>query len=160
MPAILSQCRKYRYSLSRDTGLLVPEKGTALFVMLNPSTADESKDDPTIRRCKGFATRWDCNGFIVGNLYALRATNPKELWKAGDPIGPDNDYHLQELMAEIKEVVCAWGNNARPDRVKAFVDIANKVKANLWCLGITKEGQPKHPLYVKAEQELISWRPQ
>ena len=159
MGAVISLCNKYRYSLSRDTGLLNPEKGSAFFVMLNPSTADRFTDDPTIRRCMGFAKTWDCSGLVVGNLYGLRTTDPKALWKSDGPIGIMNNYWLRQMMSEMKDVICAWGNNAKPDRVEAFVKIAHEANAELWCLGINKNGNPKHPLYIKAEQELIKWEP-
>lgn len=158
MGAKLSSCKKYRYSLSRDTGLLTPDKGIVLFIMLNPSTADAFTEDPTIRRCMGFAKTWGHSGLVVGNLYALRATNPKELWKADNPIGRNNDYWLKQMMSETKDVVCAWGNNAQPDRAREFINIARELYVNLWCLGINKDGSPRHPLYIKADQKLISYK--
>ena len=153
--AIISDCQKYRYMLKRPADFLYPEKSTALFIMLNPSTADAAIDDPTIRRCRGFSKLWGCNGVIVANLYAFRATNPKELWTTDDPIGPENDIWLSSLVREHGDVVCAWGANAKPDRVNRFCEIVSQFDARLWCLGITKKGQPKHPLYIKASQPLI-----
>lgn len=155
MSAIISDCGKYRYVLRRDPDLLA-EKTPALFVMLNPSTADAREDDNTIRRCKGFAKKWGCAGFIVVNLYAFRTKSPKLLFKAEDPVGPDNDHHLgNQLFAG--DVVCAWGNNAREDRVQEFFKLAKKAGARLWHLGLTKAGQPTHPLFIRADQPLIRW---
>lgn len=157
MGAKISACGKYRYWLTRPAATDTPEKGTALFIMLNPSTADAELDDPTIRRCRGFAETWDCAGLTVGNLYALRATDPKELSRALDPVGPSNDMHLYKLCQEYGDVVCAWGTNAKPERVQAFCAIAERASVRLWCLGTTKSGAPRHPLYIKADQSLIAW---
>ncbi len=161
--ALISPCKSYRYWLSRDlesksaAGKLA-EKSIALFVMLNPSTADAEIDDPTIRRCIGFAKRWNSNGIIVTNLYALRATDPKQLWKSDDPVGKDNDYWLRTLSSEYLDVICGWGDNAKPDRVAKFKLMMDEIGARLWCLGTTKSGAPMHPLYIKSDQLLIKWK--
>ena len=156
--AFISDCEKYRYWLKREPQIQMPEKGTVLFVMLNPSTADASIDDPTIRRCRGFAKLWDCNGIIVANLYALRSTDPKQLWNSDDPVGKSNDYWLRTLASEHIDVVCAWGANAKQERVDKFKLMMGEVGARLWCLGTTKSGVPKHPLYIKADQPLLEWK--
>lgn len=155
--ALISDCEKYRYWLTRSCENMFPEKGSALFVMLNPSTADANIDDPTIRRCIGFARSWDCNSLTVANLYAYRATKPSELWKCNDPIGPDNDRWLWKLAKEHGDIVCAWGDQAKPERVKEFKKIAKEADVKLWCLGTNKSGSPKHPLYLKADQKLVKW---
>lgn len=157
MTAIISQCGTYRYLLTRQADFTNPERSTALFIMLNPSTADATIDDPTIRRCRGFARFWDCNGIAVANLYALRATNPKELWSHADPVGPQNDNHLQRLAREYGDIVCAWGSNAKPERVAFVVSLLRENKARLFCLGTTKDGSPRHPLYVRGDQPLVPW---
>ncbi|PWU30679.1 hypothetical protein DK254_00030 [Pseudomonas sp. RW407] len=159
MDAIISDCGLYRYLLTRETGLLLAEKPGALFVMLNPSTADATLDDPTIRRCIGFATAWDCAGLAVANLYAYRATDPRELWRCADPVGPENDRHLAALAAEYGDIVCAWGSHARPERVAAVVNLLQAAGARLWCLGANQDGSPKHPLYIKRDQPLVEWQP-
>ena len=125
--------------------------------MLNPSTADATVDDPTIRRCRGFARAWDCNGIVVANLYALRATDPAELWRHPEPVGPLNDFHLQRLALEHETVVCAWGANARRERVAQVRALFTGPHHRLMCLGVTKDGSPRHPLYVRADQPLIEW---
>jgi hypothetical protein len=155
MSAVISDDRKYRYLLSRPPVSKYPDKGTALFIMLNPSTADAELDDPTIRRCRGFAEHWGCNGIVVANLYALRATNPKELWSSDDPVGGLNDMYLRNLAKEYETVVFAFGGNAKLDRVKQVYEIFKN--RYILCLGVTKDGMPKHPLYLKGDTPLIPW---
>ncbi len=157
--ADISTCGLYRYTLHRPCEVRHPERGTAAFVMLNPSTADATLDDPTIRRCRGFAKAWGCAGLTVMNLYALRSTDPAALWRALDPVGPENDYHLRRTAREYGDVVCAWGAGARPERVRQFLRLMDGTSARLWCLGVTKDGSPRHPLYVRADQPLIPWNP-
>ena len=154
--AHISKCGRYRYRLDRYWGTS-PRIG---FVMLNPSTADAELDDPTIRRCMGFARREGAGGIIVCNVYAFRATNPKELWGQRDPHGPENDDVLRELgrwAASVNApIVCAWGalgNNS--NRHTALLMAAG---ARLVCLGKTKDGHPRHPLYVRGDQPLEAFR--
>jgi len=154
--AIISECGTYRYLLTRP-GDRHADKGSALLLMLNPSTADATEDDPTIRRCRSFARAWGCNGIAVANLYALRATDPAELWKHADPVGPDNDWRLTAIAKEYTDIVCAWGVNARPERVAAVTNILIAAGGRLWCLGTTKDGHPRHPLYLRSDQTLIPW---
>lgn len=155
MGAIISDCGQYRYQLTRD----IPDgsEAPAVFVMLNPSTADAMHDDPTIRRCMGFAKSWGASSLIVANLYALRSTDPKALWTHPDPVGPENNKHLAELARKHFYVVCAWGANARPDRVRDFLRVMEASEASLWCLGETKAGAPRHPLYLRRDAKLLPW---
>ncbi|ACT50912.1 DUF1643 domain-containing protein [Methylovorus glucosotrophus] len=159
MSAIISDCKQYRYQLQRGPQAEFPTRAPALFIMLNPSTADAEIDDPTIRRCRSFANAWDCDGIVVANLYALRATNPKELWLHPDPVGPDNDAYLRELAKHHETIVCAWGAKARPDRVEAVREIFSGRLHRLMCLGVTKKGAPRHPLYIRRDQQLVEWKP-
>lgn len=159
MSAVISECGQYRYLLTRPSEVENPDRGTALFLMLNPSTADASLDDPTIRRCRGFAKLWGCAGLTVANLYALRATNPKALWNHDAPIGTENNAWLVKLATEYGDIICAWGANAKTERVKEVSKILEDAGARLWCLGTTKSGAPKHPLYIKSNQRLIAWEP-
>lgn len=159
MSAIISECGKYRYLLTRESELEQPGQGAALFLMLNPSTADATLDDPTIRRCRSFAKGWGCAGVSVANLYAYRATRPADLWLAEDPVGPDNDALLRVVASEHGDIVCAWGANAKLDRMLSVVDTLINAGARLWCLGTTKDGQPRHPLYIKGNTALIPWEP-
>lgn len=158
MSAIISACGTYRYQLSREPHDLYATCGPALFIMLNPSTADAALDDPTIRRCRGFAKAWDCAGIVVANLYALRATNPNDLLVHADPVGPDNDMHLAAMIREHETVVCAWGANAKPERVALVSKMFHRLSRPM-CLGTTKDGAPRHPLYIRADQPLINWKP-
>lgn len=155
--AEISPCGPYRYTLSRPPLSSFPDRGAALFCMLNPSTADAKIDDPTIRRCRRFADYWGANGIVVVNLYALRSTDPKALWDHEDPVGELNDYWLRQTVQECGSVVCAWGVNARPDRVAAAVEIFRQSGARLYCLGSTKAGAPRHPLYVRGDQPAVPW---
>lgn len=159
--AVISSCGSYRYLLTRPCEVVRPERGTALFLMLNPSTTDADSDDPTIRRCRSFARAWSCNGMTVANLFALRSTDPAALLANGDPIGPDNDTWLRRLAREYGDVVCAWGAHsmakARGGQVATIMQSAG---ARLWCLGTTKHGHPRHPLYVPSDQQLVEWPPQ
>jgi hypothetical protein len=147
MGAILSPCGLYRYRLSRDWG-----RGEKLaFIMLNPSTADATQDDPTIRRCVRFAHDAGYSGIVVGNLFAYRATNPTELKCVGDPVGPDNDLALNEIVGSASTIVCAWGSAGslyfRGDAVLRMICDAGQVPH---CLRMSANGQPAHPLYLPA----------
>ena len=151
--AILDDAREYRYTLERtwDRG-----KDRVLFVMLNPSTADENTDDRTIERCVDFAKSWSCGGLVVGNLFALRSTNPRGLAKHPDPVGPDNDGHLLRLGEECCLVVAAWGNSAR--RLPQFrvrqQFVKNLLRGRMQCLGENNDGTPKHPVRLLATTPL------
>lgn len=160
MDARISACGQYRYTLSRGSRLLHPMCGPAVFCMLNPSTADATLDDPTIRRCRGFADSWDCAGIIVVNLYALRSTDPSQLWRHDDAVGSENDEWLANVALHHKSICCAWGTNAKPERVRKAVEIFRDCGATLMCLGTTKDGHPRHPLYVRADAKAIEWKPQ
>lgn len=155
--AVLSDDGNYRYVLSRRWG----PGPAALFVMLNPSTADATADDPTIRRCIGFARTWGLNALIVANLYALRSTDPAALWTATEPVGPNNDRTLakQLLLADHigSPVIAAWGAHARADRVRHVLGLPGADR--LQCLGRNKDGSPKHPLYLPADSIPTPWRP-
>lgn len=168
--AILSPCRTYRYALWRTWA-----PGTPLVVIgLNPSTADETEDDATIRRCVGYARREGAGGLWMLNLFALRSTDPRALAAARDPIGPENNDHLDEATRG-RRVLCAWGafdftrfagRGFTSSRFGAGRDLgvvaerARRVIAllagrDLVHLGLTKNGRPKHPLYLRADAPLI-----
>jgi hypothetical protein len=148
MNAIISPCGNYRYALYRPIPGVSRKHLPVLFIMLNPSTADAVKDDPTIRRCIGFADRLGGSELTVVNLFALRATDPGELLTAADPVGPRNDEFLLEEIARHRSkevpgiILCAWGAN--PMAVKR----QHAIKGDFHCLGLTKKGAPKHPLYL------------
>ncbi|MDP2141346.1 MAG: DUF1643 domain-containing protein [Gammaproteobacteria bacterium] len=155
--AIIASCQQYRYALTRAPLAAVVSNPPAVFIMLNPSTADATQDDPTIRRCRGFASSWGANGIVVVNLYGLRATDPAALWQHPDPVGPENDEWIRRFALEAKSVVCAWGTNARADRVKTVTSMLIDAGVHLLCLGVTKHGAPRHPLYIRADQELEAY---
>lgn len=148
--ALLSEDGAYRYWLHREWGY--PGPG-ATFVMLNPSTADAVEDDRTIGRCIDFAKSWGCVRLRVVNLYALRSTNPDRLWTVDDPVGPENDEWIgRALDLTSGPVVAAWGVNARQDRVDHVLALPGMGRAQ--CLGHTKDGHPRHPLYVRGDTPL------
>ena len=119
-----------------------------MIIGLNPSTADESLDDPTIRRCKRFAKEWGFGGLCMVNLFALRATKPKELIINSSPIGNKNDNFIKSLSRKAGMILVAWGNKGTyKNRDK---EVCNLITDKIYCLGITKENQPKHPLYIKS----------
>ncbi len=139
--ACFSKCRKYRYSLWR---IWDESKPPALIIGLNPSTADERKNDPTIRRCINFSREWGFGGLYMVNLFAFRATKPSDLRKAKEPIGPDNDLQIKTLAKSAGIVLAAWGNDgAYQGRSKEMTDML----PNLKCLKINRSGEPAHPLY-------------
>ncbi len=155
MSAVISECGMYRYWLERK--LASPIKNTCVFIMLNPSTADAELDDPTIRRCKGFADRFQCGTLVVVNLFAFRATKPADLYKAADPIGPKNDNYLRKALALPGMKLCGWGANPTNNRDIRIGALAAWADVNLMCLGKTKSGAPKHPLYLPALAPLENW---
>lgn len=158
MRAIISACGKYRYSLSREVKTAgIGESRRLLFVMLNPSTADSTKDDPTIRKCMGFSSRLYHGGLDVVNLFAYRATNPKELKKVNDPVGPENKGRILKAASESDMIVCAWGTNGTFNRQNEKV-MEWLSGYDLYALEITKDGHPKHPLYVSYEKQPIIFR--
>lgn len=141
--AILSEDRKYRYILSR---IWDEAKPTVLFIGLNPSTADETTDDPTIRRCINFAKSWGYGGILVANLFAFRSTNPQRLYTEQDPVGSANDFYIKEYSDKSKLTIACWGNHGNfINRSEEVCKLVN----SLYCLDINKSGEPKHPLYVK-----------
>jgi hypothetical protein len=150
--ASISECSKYRYSLSR---IWDNNKPKVLFVMLNPSTADADNDDPTIRRCINFAKDWGYGGLYVGNLYSYRATNPKELNNMSVLLGDDevNRIHLMTMSIRCEKIICAWGNNA-----KFGTKSIDGLFRELYCLALSKEGNPKHPLYLKKDLKPILFK--
>lgn len=151
--AVISACGRFRYLLRRRWW---SEGGpTLVWIMLNPSTADASRDDPTIRKCIGFSKAWGYGGLVVANLFALRSTDPRQLYKVADPIGPENDAALAALRDGF-DVVGAWGvNGAHLNRGAAVAAMFPRMQ----CLGVTKNGQPGHPLYLPWATERVAYRP-
>jgi hypothetical protein len=127
--------------------------------MLNPSTADAESDDPTIRRCTGYRDAWGFSELLVLNLYGFRATDPEELKARHYPPGPDNGDHWRGQMPLADLVICAWGANAQEHQVEYFRRVAARLGVPLYCLGVTANGQPRHPLYLKADILPVPWSP-
>lgn len=144
--AELSECGAYRYELVR-----LWERGRVVtWCMLNPSTADSSVDDPTIRKCVGFAKRWGYGGIRVVNLFALRATDPAALTRHVDPIGPRNERILRDLSGDV---VAAWGSRVPKEPwARRVVSVARE--RSTWCLGTTRNGEPRHPLMLSYSTQL------
>lgn len=150
--ATLSIDGTYRYSLTRKWNPLGP---SVCWVMLNPSTADADIDDPTIRRCIRFSQDWGYASMEVVNLFALRATNPKELLTHPQPIGEMNRYCVGRAMDRATRVVAAWGANKAVSRNPLRHDVE---ALNPFVLGVTKNLSPKHPLYVRADTKPVTIR--
>lgn len=156
MSAEFSPCRKYRYELTRELGGLFGETAPLVVIGLNPSTADETKDDPTIRRCRGLAERLGCARLVMLNLFAYRATDPREMKAQSDPVGIENDAYLAKWANAAGAIlVAAWGkhgaHNARAAQVVQFLGGRG---AKLQCLRYNADGSPEHPLYVPASEQL------
>lgn len=151
--AILDESRMYRYVLIRKWGN--NEDNFVNFILLNPSRADERFDDPTIKACITFAQNWWFDGFYVTNLFAFRATKPKDLKKVLDPIGLLNNRHLGETAKKSKKVVIAWGNHGSfKERDKEVLQILTRI-CTPHCIQKLKNGSPKHPLYIKRDTKPI-----
>jgi len=149
--AILSKDRKYRYVLSR---IWDDSKDKIVFIGLNPSTADEKEDDPTIRKCISYAKKWGYGGLYMLNLFAYRATKPKEMKKANNPIGDENDKYLDEYVNKSDKVICAWGNNGSFQN--RSYKILNKYN-NLYYLKLNKSKEPSHPLFLSRDLKPIKF---
>lgn len=149
--AVFSPEQAYRYRLWRQWDPSLP---WCLFIMLNPSTADERVLDPTVRKCVGYSKRWGYGGLMVGNIFAYRSTDPRGLYTFSEPVGPSNDRHLAEMTRLAAVVVCAWGNHGvYRDRGAAVMQMLRAHYAGMFptmvaCLGVTKTEQPRHPLYL------------
>ncbi len=140
---IFSPDRLHRYTLWREWDMFDPSY--VMFIGLNPSTADETNDDPTIRRCINYARGWGYGAICMTNLFAFRATDPCVMKTAIDPVGPENDAWLIRCAKEAALIVAAWGMHGR---YLARDEYVLKIIDNVMCLGQTKEGYPRHPLYL------------
>lgn len=154
--AVLSSCGVYRYLLTRG----VMQEKNLLYVMLNPSTADSEDDDNTVRRCVSLGRNVGYDHIRVVNLFALRSTDPGALKKHNDPVGPDNDAVIVKYAKEATRIVLAWGTTGRlynRDR-----DVVSLIKDNgcadkVLCFGKTKDGSPRHPLFLSGKAKLINY---
>ena len=164
MTATISDCGRYRYDLTR---VVSPNpSGVVVFIGVNPSTADATIDDHTVRKWSGFTRRWGYGIFRVGNLFAYRATDVSELARVDNPIGPANDSSLREMLAQANLVVPCWGNAGKlPPRLRGRISTVRTMLRDLdvftpvQCLGTTKSGDPKHPLTLGYSTPLEEWAP-
>ncbi len=156
MSAVISPCGKYRYSLGREFGMT--GEGAVCFVMLNPSTADAEQDDPTIRRCIGYAKRFGAERLIVVNLFAFRSTDPDALYgmSRDAAIGPENDAYILDAWQRSKIVICAWGNHGSLfGRAEEVLRLGGSVSTPMALKINAKSGQPAHPLYLKGDAQPV-----
>jgi hypothetical protein len=154
--ALFDQMRRYRYTLWRAW---TPNtaKRFVNFVMLNPSTADEDVLDPTVTRCMNFAQRWGYDGAYVTNIFALRSTDPRELYSCRNPVGPANDTYIEQTAKMCDLVVAAWGVHGKyQGRGLAVAEALQPFDPQ--CFALTKEGFPRHPLYLRNDSELMPFR--
>lgn len=150
-----SPCRRFRYSLEHSWDELMPRR-RIMWVGLNPSTADEQDLDPTLRRIRAFSQAWGFNAFVMTNLFAFRATDPRDMLAERDPVGIDNDWHLKQTAHRCGAVVACWGaHGSHLERDHAVVALlADNLSAPLQCLGHNRDGSPCHPLYLPRETPL------
>ena len=149
--AILSEDRKYRYVLSRIWDETKPK---VMIIGLNPSTADETEDDPTIGRCISFSKSWGYGGVYMLNLFAFRATQPKDMFNAENPIGLENNSYIEIYSKKVDKIVCAWGNHG------IYKNRGNEIREKfdkLFYLKLNQTGEPAHPLYLKSESVPKKW---
>lgn len=149
--AEFSSCRNWRYTLHREWA----DGQCVGFLMFNPSTADENLDDPTIRKCRGFALRWGYGRMVIVNLFAIRGSDPRIVRRVSDPIGPMNNYYIAKATQDCRELVCAWGCGGhmkgdllrRPAAVLEMLE-QERYSMPITCLGYSADGSPRHPLML------------
>ncbi|MGB8621468.1 MAG: DUF1643 domain-containing protein [Paracoccaceae bacterium] len=153
--AVYSDCERYRYSLTR---IWAPAGRKALFVMLNPSTATEVQNDPTVERCERRARALGFGAFRVTNIFAWRDTDPRKMRAAEDPVGPANDAAILEGAPWADQIICAWGTHgAHLGRGPAVEALLRGTGLPLHHLGLTQAGHPKHPLYISYARRPERW---
>ncbi len=152
--AVYSDCEAYRYRLER----VWHEGPRVVFVMLNPSTATEAQNDPTVERCERRARALGFGGFAVGNIFGFRATDPKLMRAAADPVGPGNDAAILAMAAQADRVICAWGTHgAHLGRGAVVQALLRGLGLPLYHLGLSQAGLPKHPLYIGYDVQPVLW---
>ena len=155
--ASYSPCKTYRYSLTRTWSSGNPK---LLYLLLNPSTATETKNDPTVVRCQIRAYKLGYQSFRVCNLFAFRSTSPSTLKDCVDPIGPLNDQVIKRSITWADKIICAWGaNGALLDRDTEIKSVLKKMGKEYLHLGLTKDNHPMHPLYVPYSRKIVSYTP-
>jgi hypothetical protein len=150
-----SDCELYRYTLTR---VWDPGGARALFIMLNPSTATEVQNDPTVERCERRARTLGFGAFRVLNIFAWRATDPHDMRAARDPVGPENNRAIVDSLDWADRVICAWGTHGKHlGRGPEVERLLRRAGADLYHLGLSKEGHPKHPLYIGYTVQPVPW---
>lgn len=162
MSAIISDCGLYRYTLARDVGMDGPR---FLFLGVNPSTADATADDATVRKWVGFVKRWGGRSFSVGNAFAYRATDVRALASVEYPIGLYNDWHIMQMAVRADVIVPCWGNSDKvPPRLRSrfgfVLSMLQGADKPIKCFGRTKSGDPMHPLMLSYSTPLQDWNAQ
>lgn len=157
--AVISGCEKYRYRLDRTVGVDGP---VYAFFGINPSTADALEDDATVRKWNGFVSRWGGSRYLVGNVFAYRATDVRDLARAGDPVGPANAWHVRDIVQEADILVPCWGNSRKiPHRLwrhlARFESLLRDTGKPIRIFGLTLSGDPKHPLMMPYSTPLREW---
>lgn len=152
--AIYSDCEAYRYRLTRRWS-----DGEMLnFIMLNPSVADEMRNDPTVERCERRARQLGFGAFVVTNIFAWRDTDPFAMRRAKAPVGPENNTVLVEATRDSSQIIAAWGTHGKHrERGSEVADMLRSEGVLLHHLGLSKEGHPRHPLYVPYAQRPMLW---
>lgn len=154
--AVFSPCRTWRYLLSRIWDMT---RLPAMFIGLNPSTADEINNDNTVTRCLGYARDWGYGGLVMANIFAVRTKDPKIMKAQADPIGPENNSHLAHAARSAGLIIAAWGNDgAYRGRSREVVRMLREARVELHCLRLTKQGEPGHPLYLPKNMQPIILR--
>lgn len=149
--AVFDESGAYRYRLWRRWDLGLP---SVCFLMLNPSTADATNNDPTISRCINMAKSWGFGAAEVVNLFAFRSTRQRDLWHAEDPVGPQNDAYIKRAIAKCDVCVVAWGN-LPPAQIPRSLHVSSMLAGKkTYCLGLTKQIQPRHPLYLSSDVQM------
>ena len=153
--AVYSACERYRYALTR---IWDPHGKRVLFIMLNPSKATEVQNDPTVERCERRARALGYGSFCVTNIFAWRETNPRLMKQADDPVGSENDAQIQQNMALADDVIAAWGTHgAHLGRGRTVQELLSRCGQPVFVLGLSKDGHPKHPLYIAYAQTPVLW---
>ena len=153
--AVYSECERYRYLLTRSWDASRPK---ALFIMLNPSTATEMQNDPTVERCERRARALGFGAFRVTNIFAFRATDPQVMRRQADPVGPGNDDAILQSLPWADQIICAWGSHGvHLGRGAAVAMMLRASERPLWHLGLTQGGAPKHPLYIGYHVQPALW---
>ena len=153
--ALYSHCQRYRYALTR---IWDADGKRAVFIMLNPSTATEVQNDPTVERCERRARALGFGAFRVCNIFAWRDTDPRAMRAAAEPVGPDNDATILDACDWADRIICAWGTHgAHLQRGAAMTTVLRATGLPLWHLGLTQAGHPKHPLYISYSMQPVAW---